>query len=141
MEFGQDAGNNVLVIVKSAVGWGIIRNLKGSTCLALGRSCSPTTAFSGSGAFLERSPVQLLIPPVFGCLLISRGRTQLEVSQLQSQTVSEILLSRDLNKMGLSSSLVFWGRISKRLYPGEKKKKALIVVFLGHTQLSCFVCF
>lgn len=41
--------------------------------------------------------------------------------------------------MGLSSGLVLGGRDFQETFSWGEKKKALIIVFLGHTQQSCFV--
>lgn len=112
MEFGQDAANNVLVILGSAVGWWLVRNWKGSSSQLRAqtelwlRGFSLTTTFGDNGAFLRGLPFnywyhQLLL----GFWSYSDTVTGVTAAE-KSNWVSEILFPMDLNIEHLKMELL-----------------------------------
>lgn len=146
-EFGQDAANNALVILETAMGWWLVRIWTGSSSQLWAeaemwlRGFSLTTTFSNTGAFLWGLPFnywyhQLLLG------FWSYTDTVTGVTAAEKSSVWNAF-PMDLNKMELSSNLVegFSGqreRISKRLPPETKwKEPFFLALWHIHNWVVC----
>lgn len=149
MEFGQDAANNALVILETAVGWWLVRNWKGSSSQLWAeaelwlRGFSLTTTFGDTGAFLRG----LLFNCWYHQLLLGFWSY---TDSYSCHSCRKFILSvwnpfpMDMNRW---SCLPIWLRgfldrgrgFLRDFLLKQNEKKALLVSFMACTQLTCLV--